>query len=310
MRADAEEDPPLGDGPEQRHHSRADRPENRGRVVDVGAALFLGAGHRSIGSVDFAIPRGERRRRVYIFARARVERAEAGAIPPRLLELLAQRRAPGGQLADNLLVVAEARLLQEFLYLGSHRALGEEGLQREARVRDHRGVEGGRVAGLLLGERRTARHPAGEVSRWNGPTNELRGTASTAGLPHSARRWGDRVLGTVGRGRLRSRRGLGGPLTLLESIPVRLVTVSQQFLAALLGLVAPVLFELGIDRRNHGVRAQRPLRYAGRFRGARRRRVNTVASLVAGGPNWWTHAWAVALVVALLLMLVRIVRAA
>ena len=37
---------------------------------------------------------------------------------------------------------------------------------------------------------------------------------------------------------------------------------------------------------------------------------NTVASLVAGGPNWWTQAWAVALVLALLLMLVRIVRAA
>lgn len=33
---------------------------------------------------------------------------------------------------------------------------------------------------------------------------------------------------------------------------------------------------------------------------------NTVASVVAGGPNWWTRAWAVALVVALLLMLVRI----
>ena len=38
--------------------------------------------------------------------------------------------------------------------------------------------------------------------------------------------------------------------------------------------------------------------------------LNTVARLVAGGPNWWTHAWAVALVLALLLMLVRIVRAA
>ena len=37
---------------------------------------------------------------------------------------------------------------------------------------------------------------------------------------------------------------------------------------------------------------------------------NTVASLVAGGPNWWTRAWAVALVLALLLMFVRIVRAA
>src|SRR5687767_3308207 len=35
---------------------------------------------------------------------------------------------------------------------------------------------------------------------------------------------------------------------------------------------------------------------------------NTVASVVVGGPNWWTRAWAVALVVALLLMLVRIVR--
>jgi hypothetical protein len=36
---------------------------------------------------------------------------------------------------------------------------------------------------------------------------------------------------------------------------------------------------------------------------------NTVASVVAGGPNWWTRAWAVALVVALLLMLVKMVRA-
>jgi hypothetical protein len=35
---------------------------------------------------------------------------------------------------------------------------------------------------------------------------------------------------------------------------------------------------------------------------------NTVASMVAGGPNWWTRAWAVAFVVVLLLMLVRIVR--
>ena len=35
---------------------------------------------------------------------------------------------------------------------------------------------------------------------------------------------------------------------------------------------------------------------------------NTVASVVAGGPDWWTRAWAVALVVALLLMLVTIVR--
>ena len=35
---------------------------------------------------------------------------------------------------------------------------------------------------------------------------------------------------------------------------------------------------------------------------------NTVASVVAGGPDWWTRAWAVALVVALLLMLVKIVR--
>ena len=33
---------------------------------------------------------------------------------------------------------------------------------------------------------------------------------------------------------------------------------------------------------------------------------NTVASVVAGGPTWWTRAWAVALVVALLLILVRI----
>ena len=37
---------------------------------------------------------------------------------------------------------------------------------------------------------------------------------------------------------------------------------------------------------------------------------NTVASVVAGGPNEWTRAWAVAAVVALLLMLVRIVRGA
>jgi hypothetical protein len=36
---------------------------------------------------------------------------------------------------------------------------------------------------------------------------------------------------------------------------------------------------------------------------------NTVASVVTGGPNWWTRAWAVALVVALLLMLVKMVRA-
>ena len=36
---------------------------------------------------------------------------------------------------------------------------------------------------------------------------------------------------------------------------------------------------------------------------------NTVASVVAGGPNWWTSAWAAALVVALLLMLVKMVRA-
>ena len=36
---------------------------------------------------------------------------------------------------------------------------------------------------------------------------------------------------------------------------------------------------------------------------------NTVASVVADGPNWWTRAWAVALVVALLLMLVKMVRA-
>lgn len=35
---------------------------------------------------------------------------------------------------------------------------------------------------------------------------------------------------------------------------------------------------------------------------------NTVASVVAGGPNWWTRVWAGALVVALLSMLVRIVR--
>lgn len=36
---------------------------------------------------------------------------------------------------------------------------------------------------------------------------------------------------------------------------------------------------------------------------------NTVASVLAGGPNWWTRAWALALVVALLLMLVKMVRA-
>ena len=35
---------------------------------------------------------------------------------------------------------------------------------------------------------------------------------------------------------------------------------------------------------------------------------NTFASAVAGGPHWWTLAWFIALVVALLLMLVRIVR--
>jgi hypothetical protein len=35
---------------------------------------------------------------------------------------------------------------------------------------------------------------------------------------------------------------------------------------------------------------------------------NTVASVVAGGPSWWTRAWAVALVVALLPMLVKMVR--
>ena len=35
---------------------------------------------------------------------------------------------------------------------------------------------------------------------------------------------------------------------------------------------------------------------------------NTIASVVAGGPNWWTRAWAVALVVALLPMLVKMVR--
>jgi hypothetical protein len=37
--------------------------------------------------------------------------------------------------------------------------------------------------------------------------------------------------------------------------------------------------------------------------------LNTVASVVAGGPNWWTRPWAVALVVALLPMLVKMVRA-
>ena len=37
---------------------------------------------------------------------------------------------------------------------------------------------------------------------------------------------------------------------------------------------------------------------------------NTVASLIAGGPDGWTRTWAVALVVALLLMLARIVRGA
>ena len=36
---------------------------------------------------------------------------------------------------------------------------------------------------------------------------------------------------------------------------------------------------------------------------------NTVASVVAGGPTWWTRAWAVALVVALLPMLVKMARA-
>ncbi len=36
---------------------------------------------------------------------------------------------------------------------------------------------------------------------------------------------------------------------------------------------------------------------------------NAVASVFVGGPNWWTRAWAVALVVALLLMLVKMVRA-
>ena len=36
---------------------------------------------------------------------------------------------------------------------------------------------------------------------------------------------------------------------------------------------------------------------------------NTVASVGAGGPNWWTRAWAVALVVTLLLLLVKMVRA-
>jgi len=35
---------------------------------------------------------------------------------------------------------------------------------------------------------------------------------------------------------------------------------------------------------------------------------NTIASVVAGGPNWWTRAWGVALVVALLPMLVKMVR--
>ena len=36
---------------------------------------------------------------------------------------------------------------------------------------------------------------------------------------------------------------------------------------------------------------------------------NAFASVVAGGPNWWTVAWFVALVGALLLMLAKIVRA-
>jgi len=36
---------------------------------------------------------------------------------------------------------------------------------------------------------------------------------------------------------------------------------------------------------------------------------NTVASVVADGPSWWTRAWAVALVVTLLLLLVKMVRA-
>jgi hypothetical protein len=35
---------------------------------------------------------------------------------------------------------------------------------------------------------------------------------------------------------------------------------------------------------------------------------NTVASVVAGGPSWWTRGWAVALMVGLLLMLVKMVR--
>lgn len=37
---------------------------------------------------------------------------------------------------------------------------------------------------------------------------------------------------------------------------------------------------------------------------------NTFASAVAGGPNWWTLAWFVALLVALLLLLVKIMRGA
>ena len=36
---------------------------------------------------------------------------------------------------------------------------------------------------------------------------------------------------------------------------------------------------------------------------------NAFASVVAGGPDWWTLAWFVALGGALLLMLVKIVRA-
>ena len=36
---------------------------------------------------------------------------------------------------------------------------------------------------------------------------------------------------------------------------------------------------------------------------------NTLASAVAGGPSWWTRAWAIALVVALLLLLAKTVRA-
>ena len=116
-------------------------------------------------------------------------------------------------------------------------------MEGKARIRDDRGVEGGRVAGLLLGERRTALHPAGQVSRGNGPAHELRGDGIDRGrVPHSARRWSNRVLGLAGRGQFHSRRGVG-PLALFEVLLVRQVKLPQQFLAALLSLVTLALFE-------------------------------------------------------------------